>query len=186
MVAIELFRPGDELDSHKDDLWNVLQLTDRDFVPKLSAREPTTLGELKPSKVVFQLPIEHLDFLLQLHVFIAISEGKAVGFLSFLPGFRHEVVPSLTSCVLIDTVAVIPSFRRKGIARDLYRALFASPLFQSYDDAVLHTWSTNATHGVLIEELGFEKIRIIENERAPGIHTEIWTRPTKPNPFEDD
>lgn len=182
-IELELFVPGPELNAHKDDIWNVLEATDRDFVPPLSSREPTTLGELKPSRVVFALPIEHVEFQLGLHVIFARVNGRVVGFLSFMPDFSHEVVGELESTVLIDTVAVLPGWRRQGIGKALYRRAWQDPAFLRAQDAVLHTWSTNTSHGDLIHKLGFEEIHRIPNERAPGIDTLIYRRPTHPSPF---
>jgi ribosomal protein S18 acetylase RimI-like enzyme len=185
-IRTELVPPGPQLNTHRDELWRVLEWTDHDFVPPLSVRQHTTLGKLKPSRVAFDLPIEHLEFLLGLNVMFAYVNNRVVGFLSFLDDFRHETLPSDDPCVLIDTVAVVPAHRRHGVARALYRALFATAVFQAHDNAVLHTWSTNRPHGELIEALGFQVIKRIPNERGPGIDTLIYLRPTKPSPFDAD
>lgn len=183
-VQLELVRPGPALDARKDDIWRILEATDHDFVPPLSQRTPTTLGELRTSRLAFALPIEHVEFQLGMHIVFASVDGRTVGYLSYLPDFRHEVIDELDSAVLIDTVAVLPGWRRKGVARALYAVAFASEEFERTDHAVLHTWSTNVEHGGLIHRLGFEEIRRIPNERAPGIDTLIYLRPTRPNPFD--
>jgi len=180
----QMFPPGNDLDLHKDDIWKILELADKDFVPPLSEREPITLGEMKRARGAWSLPIEHLDFTLAMHVIIVWHNNSVVGYLSFKPDFRHETIEEYESCVLIDTVAVTPAWRRRGAARALYKTLFDSELFQSYEDAVLHTWSTNTSHGQLIESIGFEEIDRNVDERAPGIDTVIYHRKTTPNPFE--
>ncbi len=172
----QALQPGAELDACRDDLWDLLEATNNDFVPPLSGREPITLGELRPAKRLYALPLEHLEFALKLHVIIARYGDKAVGFLSFQPAFAHESIAHLESCVLIDTVAVSPTWRRRGVASELYRALFATKEFQAHSDAVLHTWSTNTAHEELIRGLGFQELYRIADERAPGIDTVVFHR----------
>jgi ribosomal protein S18 acetylase RimI-like enzyme len=185
-LTMSLFAPGPRLNEHKDDLWHVLEATDHDFVPPLSARAPTTLGKIEPAHVAFALPIEHLEFQLGLHVILAKQGQRVMGFLSFLPDFHHDMIDKMDSCVLIDTVAVMPSMRRSVVRRELYKALFASAEFQRHTNAVLHMWSTNQSHCALIESIGFREIRRIVDDRGPGIDTLIYTRTTTPDPFENE
>lgn len=182
-MTTRMFTPGRELQSHKDELWDILTMTDYEFIPPLSDRHPITLGAMEPAPHQWDLPIEHLEFLLDLHVILGWVGDKVVGFLSFLPDFSHETIRQYPSCVYIDTVAVLPFWRRKGMARELYRVLFSSEVFQRHDDAVMHTWSTNDSHGALVEALGFDEIDRIPDERAQGVDTVVFHRPTKPNPF---
>lgn len=166
-------------------MWKILEVTDKDFVPPLSARKPITLGKMKTARAQWSLPLEHLDFIMNMYVVLAWHDDKLVGFLSFIPDFHHESIP-YDSCVYIDMVAVHPTWRRKGVARTLYKALFETEIFRRHQDTVLHTWSTNNSHSELIVSLGFEEIDRVPNERAPGVDTVVFHRTTKPNPFTEE
>ena len=97
--------------------------------------------------------------------------------------FTHETIDQYPSCVYVDTVAVNPVWRRRHAGIELYRALWSTPDFLRHHDVVLHSWSTNTSHGSLIKSIGFEEIERVVDERGPGVDTVVYHRTVHPSPF---
>lgn len=168
MVRVEFVR---DATAYGEDIRELLELTDEEFYPPLSARDGTTqtsgLDERRNDALddYFQECIDQLFVL-------AIENGRAVGFLSFRQGYETDALEGYTPSNYVSTIAVHPDYRRRGCARRMYETLLTDVPDAVRDPYVTtRTWSTNDSHLALLGELGFENVATIQDDRGAGIHT---------------
>jgi ribosomal protein S18 acetylase RimI-like enzyme len=145
-MVIELLEPLETL-TISEATWNdfdailrVLSIVDHEFVP------PLTEGENLRVKVSRILNDRRRSWIK------AVDGGKIVGVVAVIYHYRR---PQLG---LIETLAVLPEFRRLGIGKKLVQYAM-SKLFQNGMEATLiTTWETNVAALTMYHELGFKMI----------------------------
>lgn len=160
-------------------VWQILADADEQFIPPLSARTSSVQSDLVASDLDPDGPREYFSSLRTQHFLIARGpEGRAVGFMSFRKDYSlpDEVPVERGSYYYVSTVIVGRAHRRQGITRAMYELLL--------DDAALHrqgvatrTWSTNAGHLALLEQLGIGVVHTIPDGRGRGIDTLYLAQP---------
>ncbi|MGZ4903612.1 MAG: GNAT family N-acetyltransferase [Halobacteriota archaeon] len=119
---------------------DVLKAVDDEFVPRL------TEGENLRVKVTRILNDRRRDWIK------AVVGNRVVGVVAVIYNYRR---PRLG---LIETLAVLPPYRRLGIGRHLVQFALAKLSRCNMDSALITTWETNSTATRMYEELGFNKI----------------------------
>lgn len=149
----------------------LLEATQDEFVPPLSTREGTTQTEGLDQQQNDALEEYYRDCLDQ--SFIIAHDGEDVyGFLSFRPGYAIEELGEYTPSAYVSTIIVDPEHRREGYARQMYLELLTDvPESVSEPYVTTRTWSTNDRHLQLLDELGFELLARLEDDRGNGIDT---------------
>jgi ribosomal protein S18 acetylase RimI-like enzyme len=145
-MVIELLEPLETL-TISEATWNdfdaimrVLSIVDHEFVP------PLTEGENLRVKVSRILNDRRRSWIK------AVDDGRIVGVVAVIYHYRR---PQLG---LIETLAVLPEFRRHGIGKKLVEYAM-SKLFQNGMEATLiTTWETNVAASAMYNELGFKMI----------------------------
>jgi ribosomal protein S18 acetylase RimI-like enzyme len=123
-----------------DAILGVLSSVDHEFVP------PLTEGENLRVKVARILNDRRRGWIK------AVDGGSIVGVVAVIYHYRR---PQLG---LIETLAVLPEFRRLGIGKKLVQYAM-SKLFQNGMEATLiTTWETNVAALTMYQELGFKMI----------------------------
>jgi ribosomal protein S18 acetylase RimI-like enzyme len=123
-----------------DDILNLLNAVNNEFVP------PLTEGENLRVKITRILNDRSRGWIK------AVDSGMVVGGVAVIYNYRR---PQLG---LIETLAVLPEFRRLGIGMKLVQFAM-SKLFQNGMDAsLITTWETNEAALALYEKLGFKTI----------------------------
>ena len=135
-----------------EELWRLLCLYDRDFVPPLSQRENTyqqtlTGGPAEDGPHAYFQALREQSFLLA-------AEGDALlGFFSFRRDYLPPSIAHLREArrlpLYVTTIVVDAPVRRRGLAARFYRTLpaqFSGPLLIS-----TRTWSGNYSHLHLLE-----------------------------------
>jgi len=123
-----------------DAILGVLSSVDHEFVP------PLTEGENLRVKVARILNDRRRGWIK------AVDGGSIVGVVAVIYHYRR---PQLG---LIETLAVLPEFRRLGIGKKLVQYAM-SKLFQNGMEATLiTTWETNVVALTMYQELGFKMI----------------------------
>lgn len=147
-------------DKYEDEAWTLTIEADADFVPPLSGRQSTVQNNLNGINVgQHALPTAYFEQLKQQSNLLAVENGKLAAFMSYMPG--HELG------YYVSTIIVDKKLRNRGIAKSLYEEMILCgklPL-------ATRTWSRNYAHLHILEQLGFEKIKTIKNDRAEGIDT---------------
>jgi ribosomal protein S18 acetylase RimI-like enzyme len=168
MVTVEYVSNPRE---YGDEIRRLLRAGDEEFVPPLSAREGTTqtsgLDESRNDALD-----EYYQQCIEQSFILAHTDGDVLGFLSFRDGYEADALGEYTPATYVSTIIVDPEHRREGLARRMYLELLTAipeSLHQPY--ITTRTWSTNDNHLNLLEELGFELLTRIEDDRGEGIDT---------------
>lgn len=160
-------------ENQKEDIWQLLKLADKEFVPALSARKDTTQQNLVDGEASQEGPTSYYTQMLSQSFVLYVEDGKVLGFLSFIPDRELEVGDHLITCDYISTIVVSQEYRNRGITRRMYETLFKERSKKTY---VTRTWSGNDAHLHLLEDMGFQLIWNIENDRGPGIDTVYYKK----------
>ena len=161
---MELLRYDSFPAEYEDQIHRLLWACDRDFYSPLSARGSTTEQNLRTGEESVSGPTLYMNSLRSQSWLLAVSEGRLLGFMSFIP---RKVVDGI-DCVYFSTLIVDPEARHQGIARLIYRTLIDD---HAQKTIVLRTWSTNRGHLILLSELGFKAYKTLENDRGEGVDT---------------
>ena len=160
-----------------EELWRLLCLYDRDFVPPLSQRESTyqqalTGGPAEDGPHAYFQALREQSFLLA-------AEGEALaGFFSFRQDYLPPPIAHLRQdgrlALYVTTIVVDAPARGQGLATRFYRALptfLPGPLL-----ITTRTWSGNRSHLHVLEKLGFSLALRIPDDRGPGVDTVYYSR----------
>jgi ribosomal protein S18 acetylase RimI-like enzyme len=123
-----------------NDILNLLNAVNNEFVP------PLTDGENLRVKITRILNDRQRGWIK------AVDEGVVIGVVAIIYNYRR---PQLG---LIETLAVLPEFRRLGIGKKLVQFAM-SKLFQNgMETSLITTWETNEAALAMYEKLGFKMI----------------------------
>lgn len=177
MVNYELHRDGHEAERA---ITRLLERADEEFVPPLSARTGTDQRDGLEDGTGEDLT-PYLDSALDHTYVLALVQGEVVGFLSVHDGYEIPELEGYLPSNYVSTVVVHPDHRRNGYARELWkRALSGLPEAYRQPYVTTRTWSTNDSHIALLEELGFETVTRVPDDRGPGVDTVYFGRETPP------
>ena len=156
--------------SLKQQILQMMQVSDKDFVPPLSARSSTLQKDLKSA---VSCPDGIYKYYLEMEkqeILGAFDGEKLVGFVSFRLNYTNEVIPQ--NCqpnIYLSTLILSPETRGKGVTRNMYDHLF-NELYPTYS-VFTRTWSTNVAHTKILSRFGFEEFFRKPNDRGAGIDT---------------
>ncbi len=154
-------------------VYHLLVLGDKEFIPPLSSRSSTTQQSLADAK---GNGIDSYFEEMKTQCFVLAMEGDTVGgFMSFRQNYENPHLPAGEN-LYASTCVVHPDFRGKGAMSSFYREMIAAfptrPIFT-------RTWDGNAGHLKVLDRLGFSLLETLENDRGPGIHTVYYGRQPK-------
>ena len=174
-INIELWQNYDD-EKIRNQLLDLLIISDKEFVPALSSRESTTQTNLlgsnedkKDEGNSIKIPYSYFNNLFNQEIIIATENDKLIGFMSFKKNYVCKNIPDkFLPNVYVSTVIVNPNHRGKGITR-----LFYKFINKNYKDCHIftRTWSTNVGHLKILTSLGFNQTLSIKNDRGNGIDT---------------
>lgn len=162
-------------DSQKEDIWKLLILADKEFVPPLSERNSTVQKKFDSiESMEMTLPVAYYENLLKQSFLLVFDKERVVGFMSYIPCYEI-VLPEETTITAdyISTIIVHPDYRSKGITKALYYFLVEQ---KSSGNIATRTWSTNYAHLNILNSLGFEKIYTIKDDRGKGTDTVYYCK----------
>jgi ribosomal protein S18 acetylase RimI-like enzyme len=168
MVSIDIRRDATPVG---DEIRRLLREASDEFVPPLAGREGTTQSDDLDDTDGGDLDAYYRQCLAQTFV-VARVDGSLAGFLSFRHDYSHEALDGYCPANYVSTIIVDRAHRRQGIATRLYRALLTDlPSALELPYVATRTWSTNDSHLSLLDELGFERIETVPDDRGEGIDT---------------
>lgn len=157
-------------DSQKKDIWELLLLADKEFIPPLSERESTVQQGLEPTNdSTKKVPRAYFEELVQQEFLLASTNDRVIGFFSYIS--NHTVKLQAGEKILADyvsTIIVHPDYRRGGIAEKFYERMIDS---KDSGNIVTRTWSSNFAHLRLLQKLGFQNVLTVTDDRGTGIDT---------------
>ncbi len=168
MVDIEYI---DDAEQFGNEIQRLLYVADEEFVPPLSNREGTTQIDGLQEQRNDALD-EYYEQCIDQSFIIVHKEDDVHGFLSFRQGYDIKALGSFSPSTYVSTIIVDPSQRRNGYARSMYQELLTNVPTEVLDPYVTtRTWHTNDHHLNLLDDLGFELLECIDNDRGKGIDT---------------
>ena len=159
----------DENKSYGNEILNMLELCDKEFVPPLSLRSSTTQRDLKSGEENIDGVKSYFEEVMKQHLMVATENEKLLGFVSFKENFTNDKISeNELPDIYISTIIVHPEGRGRGLTKKMYKILF-----DEYKDVNIftRTWSLNTAHIKILKEFGFETFSVLENDRGEGIDT---------------
>ena len=154
----------DELnEQQKKDIFELLQNSDNDFIPPLSARADTVhkFNEKQNGSLVkFYEEIIKENFLLLL------NNGKVEGFFSFLKDHYLELKEQIIFCDYITIILINSKVRNKGYTKKMYNAFLNQ---RKGRNVATRTWSLNYAHLHILDSLGFKLVQTDKDDRGVNI-----------------
>ncbi len=162
----------EQKDIYKDDILELMRISDSDFVPPMSQRFSPFQTELGPSDTVIEEGIlRYYRSMMRETVLCAVEDGVLLGFVTYVEDIKYSSVinesdrPNIYICTLI----VNPKARGRGITYRMYDYLFNEKFANSH--LFTRTWSTNLAHISILKKYGFDEIHRIKDDRGEGIDT---------------
>jgi ribosomal protein S18 acetylase RimI-like enzyme len=167
MTRVEYHRDATD---YRAEVRDLLALTDAEFHPPLSVRDgPTQTADLDGAR---DSSIEaYVDSMIGQQFLLVLDGATLAGVQSFRTGYDADALGVHTPATYASTLVVHPDYRRAGHARRLYRRLLTDPVGAGDPYVATRTWSTNDAHLSLLDELGFECVATLEDDRGEGIDT---------------
>lgn len=160
-----------EHEDYLKQLYDLLVLGDREFIPPLSARCGTTQQGLSDAQN--SNGIEDYFNEMKRQSFVLALEGDTLaGFMSFKQNHTGAHI-SEEDNLYASTCVVHPDFRGRGLMTAFYKEMIRAFPKKSI---FTRTWHENLGHLKVLERLGFALIKTIENDRGKGIHTVYYKR----------
>ena len=148
----------------------MMQASDKEFVPPLSARASTTQKELSTLTATGDVSAYFSEMLSQ-KILAVFEKERLVCYVSYKTDYTNGAISE--KClpnIYLSTLVSDPSVRGKGITVKLYDHLFNT--LYSDKSVYTRTWSTNAVHiHILLQKFGFHEITRIKDDRGAGIDT---------------
>ena len=165
---------NEEKQKYKNDILEIMQICDSDFVPPLSSRSSTTQSNLKSVGFDQNGILNYYTEMEKQDVLAAIDDdGALVGFVSYKRDYISEVVTK-TPNIYLSTLMLHPASRGKRLTNRMYDYLFN----KLYPDCSIftRTWSTNDAHIKILSNFGISEFYRIKDDRGDGIDTIYFTK----------
>lgn len=156
-----------EQDFFGPQILEMLQESDKEFVPPLSSRSSTTQQTLDTEATCPEGVVQYYNQLQTQKVMAAVEGDRLLAFVSYIENYQNGPVTQ-TPNIYLSTLVMRPEARGKGLTKKLY-----GYLFDAYKPAPVftRTWSTNAVHIRILDYFGFEQLKVLPDHRGPGIDT---------------
>jgi len=155
------FRYIEKPEVYMDDIREILEEVDEEFIPPLSSRLSTTQNTFTSSGGSLWFYLASLE---KQEMIVCLDRHEnVVGFLSFIR--NYELFGK--RWVYVSTVAVRRKARGIGIGKGLYLKLFEI----AKGPFLTRTWNTNQNHIRILEKFGFREIYRISDHRGKGVDT---------------
>ncbi|MBR5460171.1 MAG: GNAT family N-acetyltransferase [Clostridia bacterium] len=154
------------------EILEMLKRADGEFVPPLSSRSSTTQSSLVGNASTPEGILLYFEEMKKQRLAVALENGELVAFMSYRENYLTDTVTEVPN-VYLSTLIVKPEGRGKGLTQIMY-----GELFKAYPDRCVYTrtWSTNVAHTKILSRLGFDILKVIENDRGEGIDTVYFVK----------
>lgn len=158
------------------DIFKLLVLCDREFIPPLSVRKDTIQKELRMDGAD-EKPYSYFEKIKNQPAVLTLENNHVIAFISFIRDYIfNETSEELLPNIYISTLLVHPENRHKGIAGRLYNELLKSC---KGCHVFTRTWSTNLSQIKLLLTHNFhEHVRIYQDRGADIDTVYFYKAPT--------
>ena len=154
----------------KENIISMMQVSDKDFVPSLSARNSTLQKDLRNTTTFADGIYKYYDEMQTQEILGAFENDVLIGFVSFKYNYTNEIIlQSELPNIYLSTLIINPEMRGKGITSNMYDYLF-NQLYPKYN-VLTRTWSTNIAHIKILYKFGFCEFYRKQNDRGNSIDT---------------
>lgn len=157
-----------------DRIWDWLCIAKDEFIPPLNRRSGT-MDLLSPASELMPEagPVAYFSQLRDQSLLLASADQSPVGFMSIREESPVDRIPGCPTGHYISTIIVDPQHRGKGVCRGMYEELFRLRSAGRLSNApfITRTWSTNASHIPLLNQLNFSCVYKLADDRGPHIDT---------------
>lgn len=161
--------------TYRDEMLKMLQYSDKEFVPPLSARSSTTQKALSGLSSVKNGLESYFSEMCDQQIMGVFEGDVLLSFISFRENYTSDVIgEQYLPNIYLSTLVSKPESRGKGITIKLYDHLFN----HCYGDrfVLTRTWSTNIAHTRILGKFGFDELLRIVDDRGNGIDTVYYVR----------
>ena len=145
----------DEPTSYADGIRRLLDDADDEFVPSLTAENRTGVTRSNDEEWFTSIE-EYVQAAMDRELLVALDGDSVVGMISFEPIEEMPTLDGYTPTNYVTEIVVAPTHRNSGISTK--------------------TWSTNHAHIAILDNLGFECVTRIPDDRGDGIDTVYYAR----------
>jgi len=165
-----------EIQSYKDDVWQLLCQYDDTFIPPLSSRQSTSQADLLSQETAPNKLYAYFENILTQSIFLAIDDNdKVVGFMSYKPSYISDDLQDQIDTVYITTIIVHEECRGQGITSTFY-SMIETIAKEKGKPLMTRTWSTNDAHIRVLNKIGMVEIKRLVNARGFGIDTVYYRK----------
>ena len=173
-MKLEILSRTDK-DFYEDSIIDMLNVSDREFVPPLSKRSSTTQSDLSDRECSESGIIKYYKEMKKQEILGAFENGELIGIVSFRENYVCDVIAEDTlPNIYISTLVIKPEARGKHLTSQMYDYLF-NRLYPE-KNVFTRTWSTNAAHTKILDSFGFCELYRRKNDRGAGIDTVYFVR----------
>ncbi len=154
---------------YSKEILRLMTLSDKDFIPPLSARSSTLQKNLVGECATGDVKPYYSEMIKQ-QVLGFIEDGVFLGFVSFKLDYTNDTISEDTlPNVYLSTLVLAEEARGKKITFRAYDYIFNTlyPKRSIYT----RTWSTNIPHLKILDKFNFSELKRIKNDRGDGIDT---------------
>ena len=160
---------------YKNQLIDMLTLSDNEFVPPLSKRSSTTQADLSPTEKSGGGVSCYFAEMSKQNILCAFTEEEILGFVSFRENYISDVISEdELPNIYVSTLILSPKARGRGLSTEMYSYLFDTLYPESA--VFTRTWSTNTAHTKILSKFGFSEMLRKHNERGEGIDTVYYKK----------
>ena len=154
-------------------VYSLLELGDKEFIPPLSSRGSSTQADLTGSTCADGIT-DYFNSMASQPVIAAVEDGRCLGFMAFkLDHTCEQIGPDKLPNFYASTCVVHPETRGRGLMRGFYETMID---LYPHLDLYTRTWHTNYPHLKVLDKLGFSEIARLPNHRGPGMDTVYFCR----------
>ena len=152
---------------YSKDIIDLMRLSDKEFVPPLSARSSTLQKKLS-GEVGSGDVTAYFNEMIKQKVLGFIENGRLLGFVSFKENFVSEVISQSTlPNIYLSTLVLSKEARGQRLTQRAYDYLF-NQLYADYN-VYTRTWSTNVAHIKILDKFEFSEFYRLKNDRGENI-----------------
>ena len=176
-MEIKLFSEEDKL-HYKSDVIEMLEASDKEFIPPLSSRASTSQTDLSGGSCSKNGCLSYYSDMIEGEILGAFLEGELVGFVAYRrnvvrPYIDEDTFPN----VYVSTLIVRKTARGMGLTKKMYSYLFTEICPEC--NVFTRTWSQNAAHLKILSDFGFNIHKRIPDDRGKGIDTVYLHLPSR-------
>lgn len=153
----------------------MMEISDKDFVPPLSARSGTLQKDLKSGQSLKSGVLSYYEQMNTQKIICAIENGLVLGFVSYIEDYVNDVITADNlPNIYLSTLVLRPQARGQNLTYRMYDHLFNT--LYAERSIFTRTWSTNIAHLKILSKFDFSELARKKDDRGQGIDTVYYCK----------